>query len=322
MMNAYQQTAALKAAIELDLFTAIGEGSVTAAELSVHMQASTRGVQALSDFLVTAGLLEKNDNRYRLTSDSAMFLSKKSPAYAGSATRFLGSPHLTRTYDNLADIVRSGRHQPDQGVLEESEHPAWVDFARSMGPLVHPIAEQTEKIVRSNSGIRVLDIAAGHGLFGIAVARHNPNAKIVAVDWPSVLAVAKENAERASVSDRYTLLPGDALNATLGSGFDVVLVPNFLHMWDRLTIQGLLKRVHNALAPKGRIVIVEFVPDENRISPPVPAAFALTMLVNTKGGNAYTASEYRDMLSEAGFSDSEVNPLLPTQHTAIVSTKR
>jgi ubiquinone/menaquinone biosynthesis C-methylase UbiE len=167
----------------------------------------------------------------------------------------------------------------------------------------------------------VLDVAAGHGMFGIAIAQQNPRATIVASDWPAVLAVAEENARRFAVLDRYSLLPGDVLEVDLGDGFDAVVMPNVMHLWDRLTNVRFLKKVHAALAPKGRLVIIEFVPNDDRVSPAVPALFALNMLANTTAGDVYTVSEHRAMLSETGFSGCQVQPLPPTPHTAIVAAK-
>jgi 2-polyprenyl-3-methyl-5-hydroxy-6-metoxy-1,4-benzoquinol methylase len=319
-ITAYQRTAALKAAIDLDLFTAVGEGLKTVPEFAKRCQASERGMRVLCDLMVIVGFLTKSENRYHLTAESAVFLDKKSPAYVGSATEFLASPLVTEGFKDLAAVVRSGRPLSDQSVSED-ENPMWVDFARSMAPLAYLVAQETEKLVHTEEEVKVLDVAAGHGLFGIAVAQHNPKAKVVALDWPSVLTVAKENAERSGVSDRYTLLPGNALEVEYGTGFDVVLVPNLLHHWDRTTICHFLRKVHGALAPKGRVVVVEFAPNDDRITPPEAASFAANMLVHTSGGDAYTASEHREMLRDAGFSDCRAHPLAPAPQTAIIGTK-
>jgi len=319
-MHAYQRTAALKAAIELDLFTAVGEGLKTVPELAKRVSASERGMRALCDYMTILGFLTKVEGRYGLTADSTVFLDKKSPAYLGSATQFMASPAVTDAFRDLTAVVRSGRPLSDEPFTKDG-HPAWVDFARYMAPVLRIAAQETEKLVRTEAAIKVLDVAAGHGLFGITVAQHNPKARIVALDWPSVLKVAKEHAQRSGVSDRYSLLPGDAFEVALGTGFDVVLVPNFLHHWNRATIEAFLRKVHTTLSPAGRIVVVEFAPNDDRISPPVAAAFVMNMLALTPEGDAYTASEYREMLLKSGFSGCEVHPLLPTPHTAIVAVK-
>jgi ubiquinone/menaquinone biosynthesis C-methylase UbiE len=316
-MHAYQRTAALKTAIELELFTAIGDGLGSVVELAQHANASERGIRILCDFLVIHGFLNKAGNRYGLTVDSAMFLNRHSPAYAGSAARFLTSDFLLNGFKDFTALIRAGG-PPQNGLHRTADDPVWVEFARSMAPLAHEIAERTERLLPTDSKINVLDIAAGHGLYGTSFARHNPNAQIVALDAALVLDFALENAKRFGVSDRFQLLPGDALEVRLGTGFDIVLVPNLLHHWDRATIQILLKKVHHALAPGGRIVLVEFAPNDDRVSPPVPAALAMNMLVTTPAGDAYPASEYRSMLLQSGFSEPTVHPLTPLPHTVFI----
>lgn len=319
-LTAYQHTAALKAAIELDLFTAIGVGHNTVSSLASRINGSDRGVRILCDCLVVIGFLTKGEGRYGLTADSSVFLDKKSHAYLGSAKNFLASPIMMEGFKDMATVVRLGRplaDHPFSGV----EHPIWVEFARSMVPLLYLPAHETAKLLNNESEMKVLDVGAGHGLFGITIAQRNPRARIVALDFPSVLTVANENARRSGVSERYSLLPGNALEIDLGAGFDVVLVTNLLHSFDRASNELLLKKAHGALSPKGRVVVVEFAPNEDRVSPRVPALFALTMLGNN-AGDAYTVSEHQAMLNAAGFSDCQVHALAATPFTAIVAAKQ
>jgi 2-polyprenyl-3-methyl-5-hydroxy-6-metoxy-1,4-benzoquinol methylase len=166
---------------------------------------------------------------------------------------------------------------------------------------------------------KVLDIAAGHGLFGIAIAKHNPNAEIVAVDWPSVLAVAQENARAAGVAARYRTRPGSAFEVDFGSDYDLVLLTNFLHHFDAPTCEKFLRKVHAALAAGGRAVTLEFIPNEDRVSPPVAAKFSLIMLSSTPSGDAYTFSEYERMFRNAGFQSSELHALPPTPSRVVLS---
>ena len=320
-MVAYQRTAALKAAIDLDLFTSIGEGKTTASALAKRVEGTDRAVRMLCDSLVVLGFLTKDGSSYGLTADSAVFLDKRSPAYVGSARKFLASPFVVDGFRDLAAVVRAGRPVSAEPFSEEDKHAAWAEFARNMAGLSYLVAQETARLLDPDAEIKVLDVAAGHGMFGIAIAQQNPGATIVALDWPSVLAVAEENARRFGVSQRYRLLPGDALEADLGAGFNAVVMPNVMHLWDRPTNIRFLKKVHAALAPNGRVIIVEFVPNDDRVSPAVPALFVLNMLANTTAGDVYTVSEHRAMLSEAGFPDCQFQPLPPTVHTAVIAIR-
>jgi ubiquinone/menaquinone biosynthesis C-methylase UbiE len=166
--------------------------------------------------------------------------------------------------------------------------------------------------------VRVLDIAAGHGLFGIEVAKQNTQARIVAVDWAAVLEVAKGNAQKAGVADRYETLPGSAFDVDFGEPYDIVLLTNFLHHFDHATCVGLLKKIHAALKPGGCAATLEFVPNEDRVSPPAPAGFSLTMLTSTPSGDAYTFRELEAMYREAGFERMAVHAV-PTGPNTVVT---
>jgi 2-polyprenyl-3-methyl-5-hydroxy-6-metoxy-1,4-benzoquinol methylase len=320
VMHAYQRTEAMKTAIELELFTAIGQGQATAAQFAQRVGASERGIRALCDFLVVNGFLTKAGNYYGLTMESSIFLDKKSEGYIGSAAGFLASNFATDGFRDLTGIVRAGGPLPGHPDCQY-EDPLWVDFARNMAPVMCLVAQETEKFLRTTSPVNVLDIAAGHGLFGIAIARHNPKARIVAVDFPSVLKVAQENADRFGITARHTTIPGDAREVNYGEAYDIALVTNLLHQWNRETIGLFLKKVHAALAPKGRIAIVDFTPNDDRVSPPIQASFVMNMLACTTGGDVYTVSEYQAMLSRAGFSPGKVYPLPPTPHTLVIGVK-
>ena len=322
-INAYQRSEALKAAIELEIFTAIGEGNTTAAEIAKRCEASERGTRILCDFLCIMGFLNKEGNRYSLTQDSAIFLDKRSPAYLGSATEFIATPELTDGFRNFADIVRKGGTTMSEEGTVSADNPIWVKFARGMAPMMVMPAQMLAKIIdpRADAKLKVLDIAAGHGLYGIEFAKNNPQAEVVALDWAPVLEVAKENAQQAGVTDRYSTLPGSAFDVDYGTGYDLVLLTNFLHHFDIPTNETLLRKVHASLKDGGRVATVEFVPNEDRITPPDAASFSVQMLGGTSGGDAYTFSELEKMFANAGFTRSEVQPLPASIEQVVISYK-
>lgn len=322
-LNAYQRTAALKGAIELDLFTAIGEGANTAQAAAKRCAASERGTRILCDYLVIIGFLTKEENRYGLTSDTAMFLDRRSPAYLGAATKFLGSPMMADGFKDVAASVRKGGTILGEEGNVAPNNPIWVEFAHSMAPMMTLPAECIAKLLAVDDGrkMKVLDIAAGHGGFGITLARHNPNVEVVALDWPNVLEVAKENAKKAGVESRYKTIPGSAFDVDYGTGYNLVLLTNFLHHFDLPTCEKLLKKVHAALAAGGRALTLEFIPNEDRVSPPLAASFSFMMLGGTPSGDAYTFSEYQRMFASAGFSRSELHPLPPTLEQVVIADK-
>jgi ubiquinone/menaquinone biosynthesis C-methylase UbiE len=321
-INAHQRTEAIKAAIELSLFTAIAKGNTSAQEIAGACGASERGTRILCDYLVIIGFLTKQDGNYGLTPDSAMFLDQNSPAYMGTVIEFLLSPMLTDNFKDLTAAVKKGGSVSEEATIAP-DHPVWVKFARAMAPMMAMPSQLLAQLVdpNANEKLRILDIAAGHGLYGLAFAKRNPQAEVTAVDWSNVLNVAKENAQAAGVSDRYHTIPGSAFDVDYGAGYDIVLLTNFLHHFDPKTCEGLLRKVRGALADGGRAVTLEFVPNPDRVSPPQAAAFSLTMLGGTPGGDAYTFAELETMFRNSGFADSEWRELPPTIERVVISRK-
>jgi tRNA A58 N-methylase Trm61 len=316
---AFQLTEALKGAIELDVFSHIAAGAVTAAAIAERAGASERGVRVLCDYLTIRGFLGKEGDRYMCSPTAAAFLDKRSPAYIGSIANFLAHDRIVKTYRNLAGAVRNGGTIATSTVSPND--PVWVEFARSMAPFLGIVAGLLAPIVATpGKPQKVLDVAAGHGLFGLRVAQANPSATVYGTDWADVLKVAVENASALGVADRYRTIPGSAFDVELGTGYDLVLVPNFLHHFDAPTNTSLLSKLRRAMTPGSTIAIVEFVPNEDRVSPPIAASFSLQMLGATEGGEAYTFSDLDAMLAAAGFSNRRSQPLHPTPQTLVLGT--
>lgn len=323
IMTAFQLSHAYKAAIELELFTKIGEGNKTVPSLASATGAAEKGIRVLADVLTVVGLLSKSGDEYSNTDVSSFFLDENSPAYVGSSVEFIMGPTQMRGIMDLTNAVRKGGTTVEGDGSVDPESPMWVTFARAMAPLMYPAAEAIAANVGlpNDSKIKVLDIAAGHGLFGVTVAKHYPNAEVYAVDWPNVLTVATENAEKFGVSDRHHLLPGSAFDVDFGGGYDLILNTNFLHHFDKETCTAFLTKLADNLADGGKIMTLEFTPNDDRVSPPPQALFALIMLAATPGGDAYTFAELKEMCERAGLSNNENIALSPMPQNLIISSK-
>lgn len=307
---AYHKTAALKAALELKVFDAIGGGAHGVPAIAAGTGASPRGIRILCDFLTVLGFLEKTGAEYRQTPVTAMFLDSRSPRNMGSVARFLAGPEFLRLF--LDDPAAYVRHGGTEGLANMTpEDPVWVTFARTMVPFTGAAAMAAASYAAGAGSAprKVLDIAAGGGMFGIAMAKTFPDAVIVAVDWRDVLAVAQENADAAHLGARYRTLAGDAFTLDWGGGYDLVLLPNILHHFDHAACVALLTRVRGSLNAGGRTLVVEFVPNEDRVSPPFPAGFAFMMLGTTQRGDAFTFAEYAAMGRDAGYARATIEPL-------------
>jgi len=324
VIQSYQRTFVLKAAVELGVFTVIGQGKQTAAEIAAACGASQRGIRILCDALTANNLLLKSGNNYSLPPDTALFLDSRSPAYFGHALKFLLHPSQIDSMAHLAEAVKKGGATEGNSTLSP-EDPVWEEFARGMAPLMKPFAEAIANVLEPHlagkPAPKILDIAAGHGIFGISVAQRVPAAQVYAADWANVLPAAKENAARFGLAERYHLIPGDAFTVDFGSGYEAVLLTNFLHHFSPERNVILLRKCAQALNPGGQVVILEFVPNEDRVSPFGPAMFSTTMLSTTPEGDAYTFRELSEMCRNAGLARTQLIAVEPTPESLVVAEK-
>jgi len=327
-INAYQQTATLMAALQLDVFTKLAEAASpeerTAQALARRIQASEKGTRVLCDFLTIHGLLLKHDAAgpyawYQPTQEASVYLDRRSPRSLAAAPKFIAPPPMHGAAEVVAASVRKGGTVTEEYTNENAG--MWVDFARGMAPFTGASASAIASLVDGPGPRKILDIAASHGAFGIACLKRNPQAKVVALDGATVLEVGAENAQQAGVAERWSKLPGDAFQADLGKDYDAVLVTNFLHHFTPEICEQFLRRLHAALKPGGKVAVLEFVPNDDRVTPPVPASFALIMLMGTVEGDAYTYRQLNAMLENAGFRGTQRHDVAATQQTILVATK-
>jgi 2-polyprenyl-3-methyl-5-hydroxy-6-metoxy-1,4-benzoquinol methylase len=337
--SAYQKTAAMQAAVDIGLFTAIAAGHATVGQIAKATGASVKGVRVLCDYWTVNGLLTKTrgatgttapagdagSDRYELGPEAAKFLDRKSPAYFGDVLGFVNGP-IAPFFKELTESVRRGGYRGAGTV--ETDYVGWVSFAEQMGAMMYPSAVGIAGILEGSGANesgkgsfkgRVLDVAAGHGYFGIVLAQRNPGVSVVALDWPRVLEVAKRHAGQMGVAERYSTIAGDAFEVDLKGPYEAVLLTNLLHHFDRGKCVELLKRLRKALRPGGKLVTLEFVPNEDRVSPPAQATFSLVMLATTGAGDAYTFAELEGMMKEAGFAKSELRDVEDSPQRVVVS---
>jgi 2-polyprenyl-3-methyl-5-hydroxy-6-metoxy-1,4-benzoquinol methylase len=317
----YQRTAALKAAVDLDVFTQIAAGAATVDALAARCGAAPRGLRALLNHLAADGFLTRDGERYGLSATAAAFLDRNAPGYLGSAIAFIASPTVVEGFTRLTDAVRRGGTAISADGSLAPEHPMWVEFARSMAPLAGMTAMLLANVLDAEHapGWKVLDVAAGHGMFGIALAQANSGVQVTALDWKNVLTVADDHARAAGVTARFHKLEGSAFDVPFGDGYDLVLLPNFLHHFDPPTCEKLLAKARGALAPGGRVVLVELVPNDDRSRPADAVRFSLAMLATTPAGDVYTFAEYQTMLRNAGFSRVTLHDLLPSPARVVIA---
>lgn len=300
---------ALKAALELEVFTHVAHGQNTAEQLAAAKHAPVRAMRILCDALVGLGLLGKSAGIYSLPEASARMLVKGSPGYMGHQFGINFAPHFWDGAQHLAEIVRTG-HGETQFSAEEAELPFWEEFERGSRQMATEggavLAGLVAEVMGEAGPRRVLDIACGSGLYGFAMLKRFADARLVSMDWANVLRLTEPTAERMGVRERVEFRPGDLFHDDLGSGYDLVLAVNIFQIYGPEKVTELARRLRGAMAPGGLLVIVGPIPDEGREHSRFPLMFGLNMLIFTQQGDAYTFGEYRQMLDAAGFSAMEL----------------
>jgi len=304
MAWSYAPPLIIEAAVRNGFFDALATKPMNASELAQATGSSERGVTAVMDALVGLALAARDRNgRYVLTAESDTFLVSARPGSLGGFFRHISD--LIPAWLPLRDIVRTG--EPARKVDSQETGAAFFsNFVESLFPLGYPAALGVAKSLGAplDAPLQVLDLAAGSGVWSVAIAHTYPQARVTAVDWEGVLPVTKKVTARERVADRYEYIAGDILETDFGGGYDVATLGHILHSEGDARGQELLRKVGRSLKPGGAIVIAEFLANEERSGPPQALIFSVNMLVNTSAGRAFTFGEIRAWLEEAGFIDA------------------
>jgi ubiquinone/menaquinone biosynthesis C-methylase UbiE len=295
----------LEAAIRHRVFDLLDGGPKTLAEVQKESGASQRGLAAVMNALVGMGLLAKDkQGLFSLTPESSAFLVSTKPGFQGGLLLH-GSEQLIPKWLHLNRIVETGRPQESVN-LEGAGADFFQRFVEGIFPLSFPAAQTLSRHLHSNGGVaaRVLDLAAGSGVWGIAMAQGSEQLRVTAVDWPDVLPVTRKIVARFDLSERFSFIAGDLLQADFGSGYSVATLGHILHSEGRERSQALIKKTFGALSSGGTIAIAEFLVNEDRTGPVNALFFAVNMLVNTDTGDTYSFEEISGWLNEAGFKNA------------------
>lgn len=295
---AYWQTAALVAAIELDLFTILGSRPLTAARLANRCGADAPRLRRLCDTLVWLGFLRKDADRYRARADAAAYLDTRSPDALGQVHRFFNGPPMTTAFAGLAATVRGA----STAASGQRASAPWRVFADAATPLRRLLAREIadELQARRLAGGRILDVGAGASPLGIELLRRNRDATLVVQDAPAVVRIALRDARAAGIADRVRTLPGDALALAWGGPYDLVLLVNVLDYFEPAGRASILQRARAALAPGGVVAVHAPLLSPGRAAPPEAVAYDLMLLALSPAGGASTFADLRRLLRNAG----------------------
>jgi C-methyltransferase len=321
LLIGYWKTGILKAAIELDVFSGISAGENTAEILASSRGVGKRGMRVLLDGLCGLRLLSKEKGNYVLPPVAEQFLVKGKPSYLGGAAKAYAPMDDWGVMGRIEEAIQKG------GALQDGERDPrfWEEVAEGLVPLGLAAGEMMCDILEikpdSQAGHRVLDIACGSGVYGYAVLQRDRAATVTDFDLEDVLQVAEKVATEMGVVDRVTFHSGNIESPDFGeSAFDMAIISHYLQAYNPEMIRAILGKIYQALVPGGRVVIHEFVPDEERASKSLPLLFAVYLFMVTAGGGTYTFSEFSQWLSGAGFRKVTMYDL-PSQTSIIVAYK-
>ena len=313
----------LEAAIRHHVFDVLDSGPKDIWEVQKATGASARGLTAIMDALVGLNFLSKDEqNRFALTPESSTFLVSTKPTFFGGMIKHC-SEQLIPRWLNLNEVVATGK--PVTPVNEEKSGGEFFhEFVLDIFPMSYGAAQALAAHMNYGSSgdpVRVLDLAAGSGVWGIAQAQSSPRVRVTAVDWPEVIDVTKKTAAKFGLSDRFSFIEGDLLDVSFGSGHNVATLGHILHSEGETRSRKLLAKTFAALASGGTIAVQEFLVNKERTGPVNGLFFAVNMIVNTQEGNTWSFEEIGAWLEEAGFA----NPRLldaPGPSPLILATKR
>jgi ubiquinone/menaquinone biosynthesis C-methylase UbiE len=300
---AYAPPLVIGAAVSNKIFDTLASGPKTVAQVSTQTGASGRGLRILMNALVGLDLLKKDRReKYSLTPESAAFLVSNKP---GTLARFfpMNARRLIPHWLKLDEIVRTGRPPESRN----QEHPGvefFTELVENIIPMSYGSAQKLSddlRLAKAKNTVRVLDLAAGSGIWGIVLTQKSSHVRVTAVDWAGMIPTTKRITEKFGVPDRFEFIEGDLLEADFGNDYDVATLGHILHSEGEERSRQLLKKTSRALKSGGTVAIAEWLVNDRRTEPMHALMFAVQMLVNTEKGDTFSFNEIKSWLEEAGF---------------------
>jgi SAM-dependent methyltransferase len=300
-------------AVDLDVFTLIGEGSLSAQEIASSRKGNERSVRMLLDAIAAMGLLEKKGDKYSNREAAKTLLSKTSPAYMGHAVKH--QQHLVSSWSKLSKAVKTGnpvRKRRRTKAELESFLMAMYNNASSLAPRI------TQEIDLSQKR-HFLDLGGGPGTYAIHFCKANPELRATVFDLPTTQPFAQKTIGRFGLSSRIDFQAGDYLRDPVQGAYDVAWLSQILHSMGPEACRAVIEKAVSVLEPGGLILIHEFLLNDSHDGPLFPSLFALNMLVNTEEGRAYSEGEVKDMMAKAGVLDIRRLPFKSPNDSGILS---
>ena len=318
---AHRSSAVLFAATELDVFSKLSAGPMTAAEVAAACGAKPEPTRFVLDACVTAGMIEREGEKYKNSPTSEFFLVRGKGPYIGDGLKY--AEDLYPAWGRVAELMRTGKPvMPPETILGDDPEKtrafvlAMHERAKGIGAVLPHGADLTGRK-------HLIDIGGGPGTYSVGLVRQTPGLRSTILDRPGVLAVTKELVAEQGFSDRVSLRPAAYLKDDFGTGYDVALLSGMMHRETPESCQLLLRKAFAALDPGGLVMVSDvFFDDDSKTSPPFATFFAINMMLTAEHGTCHARTEMAAWMKTAGFVNVEIKPLPPPNpHTLLFATK-
>jgi len=302
MVYGYQRSRVLFTACELDVFSTMGTDSKTVDEISMILNTDKRATQRLLDALCGIGLLEKVNSQYSNSNISLRFLVKNKPEYMSIMDY---SNMIWEAWSNLTEIVKNGKSSNIKGLKDfsEKEVESFIDAVHWRSAILAPEIIRNIDLRNINT---ILDIGGGVGDYSIEFIKAKPDIKATIFTFPNYAKYTQEYLDyikHPEITNNIEIVTGDICTDSFGTGFDLVFSSFVIQHYDIWQNIDIAKRIYDALNPQGRLVIQDYLINDDRTSPEFNALYALELLVSSEKGDIFTESDIWLILKEAWFKN-------------------
>jgi len=295
----FWKTCALHTAVKMDVFTIIGDGSLTAGEIAQKVDGAVNGVERLLNALVAMELLDKTDHKFFNTPSGQELLGKASPRYLGHI--IMHHHHLLESWSELDLAVKSGKPRRTRSSHSKEE---WREsFLMGMFNMAMGMAPHIVPNIDVSNRQHLLDLGGGPGTYAIHYCLANDGLKATVYDLPTTRPFAEKTIQRFKLADRINFMDGNYLEDPVEGNYDVAWLSHILHGEGPDDCRMIIKKAVAALEPGGMIIIHDFILNNSMDGPLFPALFSLNMLLGTESGQSYSEEQIIDMLAVAGARD-------------------
>ncbi len=314
---------ALFAALNVELFGYLAKGATTIGQLANDTGIAENRLATLLAALVSVGLLTRDNERYANSPAARRYLVPGAPAYFGDYYRFQIDrqiyPLMTSLDAGLAGDEANLAYQSMSDWLSKAEDAD--DFSRAQHAGSSGPALLLAKAIDFSGTAKLLDVAGGTGAYSIGLCQKYPDLTATIIDFPSVIEISKRFISDAGMSDRISLVGGDALQTAWPPEQDAVLMSYLLSAVGGGDIPELLELAWTALRPGGRLIVHDFMLDDDRSGPVAAAGFFLAYIPVRTDPVSFTAAELISWVEAQGFEDIHAEAMIPEITKVVVARK-